>query len=68
MNNSTLKQLTITLDQDLESNVQRAMSLIEEQKQYDGHDTQWHIIQDELTDVYHDIGFSIVYDVMELPF
>ncbi len=68
MNNNTTKQLTITLDQDLEWNIQRAMALEEEQKQYDGHDDKWQIIQDELNEVYYEIGFSIVYDIKQLPF
>ncbi len=63
MNNPTTKQITITLDQDLEWNIQRAMTLEEEQKQYDSHDDKWHKIQDELNDAYYEIGFSIVYDI-----
>ncbi len=68
MNHPTVKHLTIKFDQDLEWNLQRAMALVEEKKKYSSDDSKWQKIENELSDAYYEIGFSIVYDMMDLPF
>ncbi len=58
----------LTVDEDLLREIEQALRLQAEQALVECHSDEWQRLQDILNDVYHDIGFMVVWEFNDLPF
>ena len=58
----------LTVDGDLLRDIEEALRLQVKQKAVECHSDEWQRLQAILENIYHDIGWAVVYDINDLPF